>query len=335
MTMPFLESLQPDLDEACESINSRKAKLVGLQLPDGLRSHFRELARYIESRTGATAAMLVDMCCGSCMAEYQPEFDLVIHVAHAELRSLGEAGPRSSRVLFVRYSPVLDLERGIREAIPMLTAPVGLLTTSTHADQLPAVLRLLKEANLEPLTASGKRTGARSIVLGCDFSAARKLAKKANSFLFVGSGAFHPVGVEIATGKPVIGADPYTGQALVYTAVKERILRKRFAAIELARNARIFGILLGLYPGQLRKRKALELKRILESDGKEAYILAARRFDPENLTHIGMDALVSTACSRIAIDDEARYPLPVLTPPELAIALGKRDWNDYILDELG
>ena len=63
--------------------------------------------------------------------------------------------------------------------------------------------------------------------------------------------------------------------------------------------------------------------------------MAARRFDPENLTHIGMDALVSTACSRIAIDDEARYPLPVLTPPELAIALGKRDWNDYILDELG
>jgi len=335
MTMPFLESLQPDLDEACESINSRHAKLLGLQLPDGLRSHFRELARYIESRTGATAAMLVEMCCGSCMAEYQPEFDLVIHVAHAELRSLSEAGPRSSRVLFVRYSPALDLERGVREAIPMLTAPVGVLTTATHADRLPAVLKLLKEANLEPLTASGKRTGARSIVLGCDFSAARKLAKKANSFLFIGSGAFHPVGAEIATGKPVIGADPYTGQALVYTAVKDRILRKRFAAIELARNARIFGILLGLYPGQLRKRKALELKRILEADGKEAYILAARRFDPENLTHIGMDALVSTACSRIAIDDEARYPLPVLTPPELAIALGKRDWNDYILDELG
>jgi 2-(3-amino-3-carboxypropyl)histidine synthase len=188
---------------------------------------------------------------------------------------------------------------------------------------------------MEPLTASGKRTGARAIVLGCDFSAARKLARKANSFLFVGSGAFHPVGAEIATGKPVIGADPYTGQALVYSAVKDRLLRKRFAAIELARGARIFGILLGLYPGQLRKRKALELKRLLEADGKEAYILAGRRFDPDNLSHIGMDALVDTACSRIAIDDEARYSLPVLTPPELSIALGKRSWDDYILDEIG
>ena len=335
MTVPFLESLQPDLDTACESIASRKARLVGLQLPDGLRSHFRELARYIESRTGATAAMLVDMCCGACMAEHHPEFDFVLHVAHAELRSPAGAGPQQSRILFIKYAPGLELERGVREALGMLTPPVGVLTTSTHADQLPSVLKLLKDAGMQPLTASGKRTGARAIILGCDFSAARKLSRRANSFLFIGSGAFHPVGAEIATQKPVIGADPYTGQALVYSAVKDRILRKRFAAIELARNARIFGILLGLYPGQLRRRKALELKRILEADGKEAYILAARRFDPENLTHIGMDALVSTACSRIAIDDEARYPLPVLTPPELEIALGKRDWSDYILDELG
>jgi 2-(3-amino-3-carboxypropyl)histidine synthase len=35
------------------------------------------------------------------------------------------------------------------------------------------------------------------------------------------------------------------------------------------------------------------------------------------------------------VDDEARYPLPVLTPPELSIALGKRSWDDYILDEIG
>jgi 2-(3-amino-3-carboxypropyl)histidine synthase len=335
MTKPFLETLQPDLDHACDVIATRKAKLVGIQLPDGLRTHFRELARYIESRTGAAAAMCAEMCCGACMAEYNPEFDLLLHVAHAELKSLGEVGPRSTKILFIRHSPELDIERGIREAIPMLQPPVGVLTTSTHAEQLPVVLRILKEAGLEPLTASGKRTGARAIVLGCDFSAARRLARRANSFLFVGSGAFHPVGAEVATGKPVIGADPYTGQALVYTAVKERLLRKRFAAIELARNARIFGILLGLYPGQLRKRKALELKRLLEAAGKEAYILAARRFDPEHVSHMGMDALVDTACSRIAVDDEARYPLPVLTPPELSIALGKRSWDDYILDEIG
>ena len=187
---------------------------------------------------------------------------------------------------------------------------------------------------MEPVTAAGRRTGDRAIILGCDFSAARKLAKKVNSFLFVGSGAFHPVGAEIATGKPVFGADPYTGQALSYSVVKDRILRRRFAAIENARGAQVFGVLLGLYPGQLRRRKALELKRLLEAEGKEAYLLAARRFEPDNLIHIGMDALVSTACSRIALDDEARYPVPVLTPAELDIAIGKKQWKDYQLDEM-
>jgi 2-(3-amino-3-carboxypropyl)histidine synthase len=335
MTVPFLEALQPDLDEACETMISRRAKLVGIQLPEGLRIRFRELARYVESRTGAAAAMMVEMCCGACMAEYHQEFDLVVHVAHAELRPLGGAHARSPRVIFVRYQPALDIERGVRAAMGWLKPPVGVLTTSTHAGALPAVLNLLKDAGMEPVTAPCRRTGARAIVLGCDFSAARKIAAKVNSYLFVGSGSFHPVGVEIATGKPVVAADPYDGQVRTFAEVRDRILRRRFAAIELSRNANVFGVLLGLYPGQLRRRKALELKRLLEASGREAYILAARRFDPESVTHLGMEALVSTACSRIAVDDEARYPLPVLTPPELDIALGKKRWEDYRLDELG
>jgi 2-(3-amino-3-carboxypropyl)histidine synthase len=335
MTVPFIEALQPNLDEACEAMIARKARLVGVQLPDGLRLHFRELAGYIESRTGAAAAMLVEMSCGACMAEYHPEFELVLHVAHARLRPLPGCGVGSSRVLFIRYRPDLNVDHAVREALRHLKPPVGVLTTSTHADQLPRALKLLTLAGMEPVTAAGRRTGARAVILGCDFSAAHKLARKVESFLFIGSGAFHPVGAEIATGKPVVGADPYTGQAATFSAVKDRLLRRRFAAIETAKGAKVFGVMLGLFQGQLRRRKTLELKRLLEVEGKEAYILAARRFDPENVAHLGIEALVSTACSRIAFDDEARYPVPVLTPPELDIALGKRDWADYRLDELG
>jgi 2-(3-amino-3-carboxypropyl)histidine synthase len=139
----------------------------------------------------------------------------------------------------------------------------------------------------------------------------------------------------LATGKPVVGADPYEGTARTFSEEKDRILRRRFAAIEIAREARIFGVMLGLYPGQSRKGLAASIKKMLEMEGKEAYILAARRFDPDMVAHLGLDALVSTACTRIALDDTARYPIPVLSPPELDIALGKRKWEDYELDEIG
>lgn len=334
MTDAFLEALQPDLDDTCRLLRKRKAKLVGVQLPDGLRTHFRELGGHIEERTGAAAAMLVEMCCGACMAEHVPGLDHIVHVAHDRLRPLGGSAAGSSRVLFVRYQPRMEMEACVRAALPSLVPPVGVLTTSTHAGQLPAVIAILRDAGMEPVTAVGERTGKRAVILGCDLSAARRIAGKVNSFLFVGSGAFHPVGVELATKKAVTGADPYTGQARTFAEEKDRILRKRFAAIELARGARVFGVMLGLYPGQMRKREALAIKRGLEKEGKEAYLLAARRFDPDTVARLGLDALVSTACSRISLDDGARYPLPVLTPFELEIALGKRRWEDYRPDEL-
>ena len=337
MTPDFLQAIQPDLDNACRLLRKRNARLVGVQLPDGLRTHFRGLCKLIEKRSGAAAAMLVEMCCGACMAEYHPELDFIIHVAHDRLRppgkSAGNCSPRKSRILFIRYAPVMDVEKCVRAAVGMLEPPVGVITTSTHAGQLPEAMRILEEAGMRPMAADGKRTGMKAVILGCDFSAAKAISKKVNSFLFLGSGAFHPVGAQIATGKPVVGADPYDGQARTFTDERDRILRRRFAAIELARGAKMFGVLLGLYPGQMRKDKALKVKRLLERNGKDAYLLAARRFDPESISHLGLEAVVSTACSRISFDDQARYPLPVLSPFELEIALGMRRWDDYRIDE--
>lgn len=41
-----------------------------------------------------------------------------------------------------------------------------------------------------------------------------------------------------------------------------------------------------------------------------------------------------TACPRIAIDDSQVYDRPLLNPSELEIALGEREWEDYVLDEI-
>jgi 2-(3-amino-3-carboxypropyl)histidine synthase len=45
-----------------------------------------------------------------------------------------------------------------------------------------------------------------------------------------------------------------------------------------------------------------------------------------------LDAFVSTACPRLAIDDYLRFRKPMLTPIELEVALGARKWDDYLFD---
>ena len=46
-----------------------------------------------------------------------------------------------------------------------------------------------------------------------------------------------------------------------------------------------------------------------------------------------IDALVSTACPRIAFDDTSSFKQPLLSPAELEIVLGKRKMENYRIDE--
>jgi len=41
---------------------------------------------------------------------------------------------------------------------------------------------------------------------------------------------------------------------------------------------------------------------------------------------------VNTACPRIALDDGANYPKPVLTPPEFLMAIGELPLEPYRFD---
>jgi len=47
-----------------------------------------------------------------------------------------------------------------------------------------------------------------------------------------------------------------------------------------------------------------------------------------------VDGIVSTACPRIAYDDNSLYPAPVLTPDEFLLTIGEIDIEQLTIDEL-
>jgi 2-(3-amino-3-carboxypropyl)histidine synthase len=86
--------------------------------------------------------------------------------------------------------------------------------------------------------------------------------------------------------------------------------------------------------GQKRLKLALRLERMIGEKGKRAYLISANSITPETLVSFRkLDCLVNTACPRITIDDASRYKQPVLSPQELEIVLGEREWEDYRMDE--
>src|SRR5581483_2228428 len=100
-------------------------------------------------------------------------------------------------------------------------------------------------------------------------------------------------------------------------------------------DARTFGVLASSKQGQLRWNMATALKKRIERRGRKAYLILLKQFSPDYLINFRhLDAFVSTACPRVAIDDYGRYPKPIVTPIELEIALGDRPLEDYRLDEI-
>lgn len=318
-----------DLDGAVAEVRARGCKTVGLQYPDGMRLQAIDLAEEIERRAEVTAMVSAEPTFGACDVPRMP-VDLIIQIGHAPMPYLNLRD-----ILFLEAPMAFPSLEFLENALDLLESPVGLLTTVQHISWLTDVREYLDARGLKVIVGEPDgRIAYRGQLLGCDVHTARSVEDDVNSFLYVGTGDFHPLGVALATGKRVIAADPFTGEVRDLAALKDAILRQRFAAIAAASDARRFGIIVSRKLGQYRMGLAMEVKRLLESEGRRGYLLLMDFVGPEFLKGYRVDAFVNTACPRIAIDDSGQYDKPMLTPNELEIALERKEWRRYELDEI-
>ena len=146
-----------------------------------------------------------------------------------------------------------------------------------------------------------------------------------DSILYVGSGNFHPMGVQLSTTVPVIAADPFTGEARKVDI--ERIMRQRYAIMAKALDAKKWGVIVGMKPGQQRLELAKRIKQIAGDAGAHHH--------PRD--HAGSAHLVQggrlrlDGLPRVAIDDSSRFTVPVLTPVEFDIIKGLKKWDQYMM----
>jgi 2-(3-amino-3-carboxypropyl)histidine synthase len=148
----------------------------------------------------------------------------------------------------------------------------------------------------------------------------------------LGTGRFHPLGIDLATGKRVVTVDPLTGE--VSEIDIDPLLRRRYASICRAEEAKRFAVLVSKKPGQSRMALARQLKARGEAGGREMFLVCLDNIEPDRLLNLGVEAAVSTACPRVALDDAAKYKIPILTSPEFEVLLGERRWEDYKFDEI-
>lgn len=94
-------------------------------------------------------------------------------------------------------------------------------------------------------------------------------------------------------------------------------------AISLASKARRFGIILGTLGRQGSTKILEQLKGRVTGAGREYVVVLLSEIFPDKLKLFeDVDAWVQIACPRLSIDWGTAFNKPLLTPYELAVALG-------------
>ena len=328
-----------DIESVVQVIQEKHYKTIAVQIPEGLKRSIFPLVDFIKKETEVTVLVSADPCFGACdVVNYELknlDVDCVIHIGHTAIADVENFWIPT---IFVNAQSTLDVSKVVEKAIPSLIGKkIGLVTTAQHLHTLETVEIILQRHGLEPYVSEGdERITSKGQILGCNFSAGVNLAEQVDCFLFIGSGTFHPVGLLMSAKKSVIAADPYTNTVKKQEIedMKNNMLRQRYGAILACRSARRFGILVGLKRGQQRIKLAYQVQQMLDAAGKLSMLITQNEFSPISLQGFDLDCYVSTACPRIAIDDYLQYKKPIITPLELEIVLGRREWETYVFDEI-
>lgn len=311
------------LTEVISQLKSRNAKKVAVQLPEGLKRKSAEISAALKSE-GFDVLVSGDACWGACdlSLDALDWADVLVHIGHTPVTS-------EENVIYVPFQqdiPLEILDKAVSELKKYPT--VGITTTIQHAHQTKDMCKWLKNHGVNAVIGGGSsRTPLDGQVLGCTYASAKNAS--ADAYLFIGTGVFHAIGVSLATKKPTFALDPFA-DGILQEVSADKLLRKRFVQIEKAKSAKTFGILLSSKSGQARR----ELAERLASLHENTTIILIREISEMQLRNLGFDAYVNTACPRLALDDQSRFPMPILSPPEFEIVIGLRSWDDYEIDEI-
>ncbi|CUA66667.1 Diphthamide biosynthesis protein 2 [Nematostella vectensis] [Rhizoctonia solani] len=129
--------------------------------------------------------------------------------------------------------------------------------------------------------------------------------------------------------------DPQTKLTRRETGGVNKLLMRRYAVIQKARDADVIGILVGTLGVASYLPLMAHLRRLLSKAQKKCYTISVGKLNPAKLANfMEIECFVLVACPENSVIDSKEFYRPIVTPFELEIALGAdRSWTgEYILN---
>lgn len=324
-----------NIEHTIEKLEAMNAKKILLQLPDGLKPHVFDYYSKLSRKFHVIVSS--DPFYGACdigNMEVYKDVDCIVQLGHSEIPNIKYPKP----VIFEEYRNEREIE--IDEGIFRILREknyhtIGIVASIQYIDKMLYVKHILEKLGFEVLVGrQDKRMMYPGQVLGCNFSAAHSISLDVDCFVVVSTGKFHGIGVQLSTEKDVYILDLNERRLVPMREETDKFLKRRYARLSRALDAKKFCVVVDTKIGQYRKRLADTIAKQIEDLGKQVVVVTANDVRPSDYENMRCDAVIFTGCPRVPIDDQEKFAMPILTPPEFQSLFGLKSTSRYIMDEI-
>ena len=313
-----------DEEKIFSTINEKKPSSVALDGPDGLLKKIQSCAHKLTEKFSMPVYVIGDTSWGSCDLNIHAAeilgVDILFNIGHTiAMEKFGD------KVIMIDAFDDIDFSKIAKRCAVDLRKnnfkKISLATNSQYLQSVQKVKEIFEFHGYEVIIGKGKGQLNDAQVFGCEFYPVHDTKDQVDAYLFLGQSMFHSASIAIVTQKPTYMLDPYFNEYSEVSDIAQKLEKKALLSIYKAQDAKTIGIIIGLKEGQFANIKALELKRLLEQEGKKILLIAMTEITDERLLSFqDIDAFIQVACPRIGTDNH--FHKPVLSVPQ-AISLIK------------
>ncbi|KAL5501871.1 DPH2 [Sanghuangporus vaninii] len=349
-----------EIERTVQIIQKGDYKRIALQFPDELLHDSVPVYRALQESLGPQreAYVLADTSYGSCcvdeVAASHVDADVLVHYGHACLSQTSRLP-----VIYVFGRKRLNVE----ECVDKISAYLEGTITTGHAqdinilhlrhdvgfahlsDDLFRLLRLATKERYhieyEPLPEQTMPMSSHSSLnqhaLSSDDSDqdTHLSGLKRKILVWVGEESTTLTKLLMtSSGSSVISYSPRSGTVQEQTHMTNRLLMRRYAILQKARDADVFGILIGTLGVSSYLPLVQHLRQLLRKAHKKSYTVSVGKINPAKLANfMEIECWVWVACSEGMVDSKD-YLRPIITPFELELVLQPEpEWTGkYIFD---
>ncbi|KAG1744907.1 putative diphthamide synthesis protein-domain-containing protein [Suillus paluster] len=336
-------------------------KRTALQFPDELLCHSVPIYRLLKSKAGEghDIYVLADTSYGSCcvdeVAAQHVDADLIVHYGHACLSQ-----PSRLPVIYVFGKKPIDVDDCINQLGECLTIKLQQDTNSDSNSRPTILLRYdvgysyradviahrlqsrLQSLNtrvlhhplptrLDPKTTTQnpqtlEQTGAEIDEDSCT-----------NVIIaYIGGESLNLTNLLMTHSQcEAYAYDPSTRSARLQSHRTNKLLMRRFAMVQRARDADVFGILVGTLGVTSYLPLIAHVRKLLARAQKKSYTISVGKLNPAKLANfMEIECFILIACPENSVIDAKEFLRPIVTPFELEVALqAEGTWSGrYVLD---